>query len=168
VVSRLVRDLDGGGQVLWIPVAKTRAGVRRVEVPAVLSTELLKLAEGRPATERLFSGVTADGRRYWTARLCVDLGVPRITVHGLRGTHATASMQPHANPHAVAAALGHASFAVTARHYADPRAIASAQHRSALDSLLARSAATTQSSKTSSKAFGQEVGASRRQDDSGT
>ena len=163
-----MRDLDEGGQVLWIPVAKTRAGVRRVEVPGVLSTELLKLADGRPGTERLFAGATADGLRYWTARLCADLGVPRITVHGLRGTHATASMQPHANPHAVAAALGHASFAVTARHHADPQAIASAQHRSALDSLLARPAATAEPSKASSKTLGLEVGASERQDHSET
>jgi integrase len=164
VVARVVRDLDDGGKVLWIPTAKTRAGIRRVEVPPVLAAELLKLAEGRSPTDRLFDGATPDGLRYWTARLCTTLGVPRVTVHGLRGTHATASMQPHANPHAVAAALGHTSFAVTERHYADPQAVATARHQAALDTLLPpkEPSESKRLSKTSSKTFGREDGASER------
>jgi len=118
VVDRTVRDLDDGGSVLWVPDAKTPAGVRRVEVPDALKPYLLKLAENRERTAQLFEGLTRDGLRYWTGTLCKVLGLPKVTPHGLRGTHATASMRPHANPHEVAAALGHKSFAVTARHYA--------------------------------------------------
>jgi integrase len=70
--------------------------------------------------DELFAGLTRDGLRCWTTRLCRALDVPRVTVRGLRGTHATASMRPRANPHAVAEALGPTSFAVTARDYADP------------------------------------------------
>ncbi len=54
-------------------------------------------------------------------------GLPRITPHGLRGTHATASLRVHANPNSVAAALGRANVGVTYRHYADAQAVADAQ-----------------------------------------
>ena len=149
VVARTVRDLDDDGHVLWVQDAKTRAGTRRVEIPDALRTYLVKLAEGRDRTAQLFDGLTREGLRYWTRKLCRDLGLPRVTPHGLRGTHATASMRPHANPHEVAAALGHASFAVTERHYAKREAITSARQEAAVDSLLA--------SKSSSKTFGHEV-----------
>jgi integrase len=138
VSDRVVRDLDDGGRILWIPSAKTRAGRRRMEIPAVLQTHLLKLAAGKLGTDRLFGPLTKDGLRYWTARLCQTLGYPRITVHGLRGTHASASQQPHTNPHVVAAALGHASPAVTMRHYADPQAVADAKREAAMETLIGR------------------------------
>jgi integrase len=146
VTACQVRDLDDGGRVLWITASKTEAGIRRVEVPDVLRPTLLKLAEGRNGTEQLFSGLTGNGMRYWTKELCKDLALPLITPHGLRGTHATASMRPHANPHEVAAALGHASFAVTKRHYAQPAAVADARQQAAAEALL--------SSKNPSKTFG--------------
>jgi integrase len=150
VVSRTVRDLDEGGRVLWVPQAKTRAGVRRVEVPDALQPYLLKLAEGRERTAQLFDGLTRDGLRYWTGKLCDDLKLPTVTPHGLRGTHATASMQPYANPHEVAAALGHTSFAVTERHYAKREAIADARQQAASAKLLV--------AKRLAKSFGQQDG----------
>jgi integrase len=154
VVDCRVRDLDNGGNMLWIAASKTEAGIRRVEVPDVLRPTLLKLAGSRSGTEALFPGLTRDGMRYWTKTLCQKLGLPVVSPHGLRGTHATASMQPHANPHEVAAALGHTSFRVTERHYAQPAAVASARQQAAAETLLAAN-----SSKSPSKTFGQEAGA---------
>ena len=49
IISREVRDLDDDGRVLWIPSAKTEAGKRTVEVPALLKPLLQRLAE-RPRT----------------------------------------------------------------------------------------------------------------------
>ncbi len=153
VVGCLVRDLDDGGNMLWISASKTEAGVRRVEVPDVLQPPLLKLAGGRAGTEALFPGLTRDGLRYWTKTLCQKAGLPVVSPHGLRGTHATASMRPHANPHEVAAALGHTSFRVTERLYAQPAAVASARQQAAAATLLAPNP-----SKNPSKTFGQEMG----------
>lgn len=152
VVGRTVRDLDNGGRVLVIDAAKTEAGVRRIEVPDVLGSRLLKLAEGRPSTEQLFMGLTKDGLRYWTQRLCAAAQLPEVTPHGLRGTNATASMKANPNAHQVAAALGHTSITVTKRHYADEEAVAAAQQEAAVEALLP--------SKNSSKNFGQNRGAS--------
>jgi integrase len=66
----------------------------------------------------------------------------------LRGTHATASMRPHANPHEVAAALGHTSFRVTERHYAQPEAVAAAKQQAASETLLASQTPSKTPSKT--------------------
>jgi integrase len=50
--------------------------------------------------------------------LCVDEAqVPEVVPHSLRGLHATLASGFGATSHAVAAALGHTSFALTARHY---------------------------------------------------
>jgi integrase len=48
VVDRRVRDLDDDDRVVWIPTAKTQAGIRRVEVPDVLVPHLIELAGDRP------------------------------------------------------------------------------------------------------------------------
>jgi integrase len=151
VVGCTVRDLDDGGKMLWIAQSKTEAGIRRVEIPDILRPYLVRLAENRDGTEALFPKLTRDGLRYWTRCLCEKLKIPVVTPHGLRGTHATASMRPHANPHEVAAALGHTSFRVTQRHYAKPQAIADARQESAAETLTL--------SKNLSKTFGQEDGA---------
>lgn len=107
------RDVDDGGKLLWISEAKTAAGVRRLDVPAVL-VEPLKAAakEGD-----VFPGCD----RWWVARqvmrLCKLASVPVVPPHGLRGTHSTLAQDHGATSHVVAAALGHSSSAVTERHY---------------------------------------------------
>ena len=53
-------------------------------------------------------------------RICLDAGVPIVCPHSLRGLWATAGVRSGALSHAVAAALGHGSFAVTAKHYVQP------------------------------------------------
>ena len=154
VVARVVRDLDDGGKVLVIDGAKTAAGSRRVEIPDVLRPHLLQLAKDRGAMERLFPGLTKDGMRYWTRRLCESAGLPAVTPHGLRGTNATASLRANTNPHLVAAALGHTSIAVTLRHYANPEAVAQARQEVATAVLVPKNP-----SKNPSKTFGRDASA---------
>jgi integrase len=124
VTDRLVRDLDDDGRVLIIPTAKTRAGVRRLRIPEVLRSLLARLADGKQPTERLFG---AEANRYWlrfaVRRICRVAATPVIGPHGLRGTHATLAVQAGVTGDAVAAALGHESFAITASHYAKPEAV---------------------------------------------
>jgi integrase len=46
IVSRVARDVDDDGRLLWIPDSKTEAGKRTLEVPAVLRPHLLEMAKG--------------------------------------------------------------------------------------------------------------------------
>jgi integrase len=134
IVERTVRNLDDDGRLLWITDAKTQAGVRRLEVPPQLQEHLLRLARGKRPADRLFGRAT---HRHWVLRavhrICKAAGVPRVPSHGLRGTHATLAVSAGATSHVVAAALGHESFATTARHYARTEAIESAVQERVLE-----------------------------------
>ena len=56
--------------------------------------------------------------RVVTHALCDQVGAPRICPHSLRGLWATLAVESGQACEAVASALGHSSFAVTAKHYA--------------------------------------------------
>jgi len=72
-------------------------------------------ATGKPRSHQLLHSTVQ--------RLCVAAGVPVVCTHSLRGVWATAGVRSGALSHAVAAALGHGSFAVTAQHYVKPGAL---------------------------------------------
>ena len=130
-----VRDLDCGGAKLWIAArdsdyhGKTHNATRDPDVPEVLRPRLLKQAAERSPDAYLF-GLASTGKPkchqvFHTAvrRICVAAGVPVVCPHSLRGLWATAGVRAGALSHAVAAALGHGSFAVTAKHYVQPGAL---------------------------------------------
>lgn len=125
VLQRTVRDVDDAGRVLWIAAGKTRNARRRLQVPELLQPLLGRLAAAGPPERRLFC--SPDGRApgadfLWqrVRRYCDRAEVPRVCPHSLRGLHSTLALEAGATAGAVAAALGHGSFAVTARHYVDP------------------------------------------------
>jgi integrase len=128
VLGRVARDLDDGGRVLWITRGKTDNARRRLDVPDVLRPLLLGLAAGKRPEELLFgqSPVHPDqpltDAWLWghVRRLCDEAGVPRVSTHSLRGLHSTLALEAGATAGAVAAALGHGSFQITAKHYAAP------------------------------------------------
>ncbi len=135
VLQRPVRDLDDGGRILWISRGKTANARRRLQVPEVLQPLLRQLAQGRAPTAWLF-GTTRSGRPkhleyLWSKvhALCQAAGVPVVCAHSLRGLHSTLALEAGATANLVAAALGHGSFAITARHYANPDTLLSAQAR---------------------------------------
>jgi integrase len=132
VVARVVRDLDDGGRLLWIPESKTAAGVRQVRVPTVLMSRLLILARGKGPQERLFGDMTRHGLHYHTVRFAKLAGVPRVTPHGLRGTFATLAVAGgDGGTETVARTIGHADAGTTLRrHYLAPGAEDSAKVRS--------------------------------------
>jgi integrase len=128
VTDRVVRDLDDDGRLLWIEFGKTRRSRRTLEVPALLRPYLLALAKGRAPDAQLISRTVSrrSGKkrdRYWLAhhveRLCDEAGVPLVCTQSLRGLHASVATDAGATSHVVAAALGHASPAVTHAHYID-------------------------------------------------
>ena len=63
--------------------------------------------------------------------------MPRVSTHSLRGLHSTLALQAGATSSAVAAALGHGSFDITAKHYAAPGTVERLQSR-AVEQALAR------------------------------
>jgi len=125
ITLRVVRDVDDGGSVFWVPEAKTDAGQRWLEVPEALRPALLKRITGRQPTEVLFPGKKGKPhRKEWlnknVKRFCRELGLPVVTAHGLRGTCSTLSKEAGQTAHAVAAQLGHADPRVTREHYEAP------------------------------------------------
>lgn len=158
-LTRRVRDVDcvKGKWLLWIDgdaenvTLKTRNARRHYEVPAFLTPRLERLIRGRAASEWLFGSSQSGGPRcrqlLWTAvrRICAAADVPAVCPHSLRGLNATLGVEAGVVPHAVAAALGHGSFAVTARHYAQPEAIVSARTARVIEVLDLEHAAPPQS-----------------------
>jgi integrase len=132
VVSRIVRDLDDEGRLLWIPDSKTIAGRRKLQVPDLLQPYLRRMGDGRESTAALFGEHWRDWPRKWVQRICKAAGVPMVTAHAMRGLHGTLAVDSGITSHAVAAALGHESFRTTAESYAQRDAVAGAQQKRAL------------------------------------
>jgi len=135
VLQREVRDVDDGGTLLWIPDSKTPAGKRTQEVPAFLVSLLVEQAKGRPGTEPLFRHRCKGVGRRWVERICHRAGVMKVNAQSMRGLHATLAVARGVTSHAVAAALGHESFATTARSYAKVEAVTAAAQSRAISVL---------------------------------
>lgn len=133
VLRRVVRDLDDGARYLWIDYGKTANARRHLEIPTPLQPYLLRLATGKAPEELLF-GLSEKTHRprprqslfKMVQEICRRAGVPRVCTHSLRGLWATLAVGSGVASHAVAASLGHHSFAMTQKHYAQPAAIVNA------------------------------------------
>ena len=102
-------DLDDDGSILIVRGTKSRSARRRLVIPEWL----------RPVLEgTLPIGLTRYGLRDACRRLCREAGVTETGPQGLRGTHASLAAGAGAASQLVADSLGHASPAVTERHYA--------------------------------------------------
>lgn len=119
LLLREVRDVDADGTVLIVWDGKTEHSKRRLRIPAELRAAVAHWAAGKGPRESLF-GLTSSQARYRCKELCAQAGVPIVTPHGLRGTNATLRVHLDETPGAIAAALGHGSFGVTAAHYVAP------------------------------------------------
>lgn len=147
VLNRSVRDLDNGGKILVIDSGKNERAKRRLDVPLFLQPILLQLARGRDPLSRLF-GLNTDGvpwrrQSLYSAvhKICERAQVPRVCTHSLRGFWATTSVQIGTPSQAVAATLGHGSFAITERHYAAPGSRQNAGTHVVVETLLGESPA---------------------------
>ncbi len=132
VAERLPRDIDDDGRVLWVPSGKTKNARRRLKIPELLRPLILRLVQQKRPSELLFYPATHKRRHlgYYgveVKRLCRLAGVPEVVPHSLRGLHATLALDGGATADAVAKALGHSSFAITAQHYASPSSVSNAR-----------------------------------------
>lgn len=137
VLNVCVRDLDCNGTKLWVAASdgyrgKTENARRDSDVPVVIQARLVELA-ARHAPEDLLFGLGETGKprcrqvlHRAVHRVCDAANVPRVCPHSLRGLWATAGVRSGAVSHAVAEALGHGSFEVTAKHYVKPGTIGDA------------------------------------------
>jgi integrase len=136
VTERTARDIDARGTILLIPHGKTHAAARRLVIPEPLRPLVAKLLRRkgqrlRPADYLFDRGdgqpPTKDWALWHVRRICRLAGVTEITTHSLRGLQSTLATAANAPAEAVAAQLGHASPAVTDRHYTAAGAKASAR-----------------------------------------
>ena len=128
-----VRDLDDEGRMLWVDGTKTERARRHLEVPASLQPFLRQAAHGRFGDAFLFGESRNGGPRsrhvlhQRVKALCKSAGVTRVCPHSLRGLWATLQARAGADPNAIARSLGHGSFEITRRHYAQASALHGAQ-----------------------------------------
>jgi integrase len=134
VLDRQVKDLDDDGRILRITSAKSRAGIRSLQVPEWFRPYLLDLTKGHRPDEKIF-----PRERTWLHRhvvgFCKLAGVSRSVPHGLRGTHGDLAIVAAATPVQVSRALGHESLTTTVRHYVSPELVESAAHQAAVTRL---------------------------------
>jgi integrase len=137
LVKRDVRDLDDGGNLLWINRTKTVAGTRRLVVPEELRGLLLQLAAGKAPDAPLFT--REDGTRatrHWAyhhvKRICREAKVPELSPQALRRTQSDLATEAGATAPMIAAHLGQTSSVVTDRSYRDPNVVAEAKQERAL------------------------------------
>lgn len=129
VLRRQVRDVDDEGRILWVERGKTRHARRHLCVPEFLQEHLRQIVYGRRPDDLLFpSEVPGAPKRHqslWrlVRTLCERASVPVVCTHSLRGLYATLAVETGALSESVAASLGHGSFAVTEKHYAQPSAV---------------------------------------------
>jgi integrase len=132
IISRVVRDLDDEGRLLWIPETKTEAGKRTLPVPEFLQPHLRRIAEGKGPQDLLFGRHWRDWPREWVQRICKAAKVPQVTAHGMRGLHGTLAVESGATTHIVAQALGHESETTSRESYISREAITGADQRRVL------------------------------------
>ena len=120
------RDVDVEASEVYVSGTKTKASRRRLKVPATLSTLLARAAATRQPTERLCVA-SRQGLHSAVIAMCARAGVPRVCIHGLRGTHASLAVSGGASVEAVARVLGHTSTKMTLGHYITEEVVTAAR-----------------------------------------
>lgn len=116
-VSKTWDYKSGGG---FVPT-KNRSSIRKVQIDWQLIVQFSVLIKGLPENDPLF--IQSDRKVYNStandvlARLCKRAGVPVISIHGLRHTHASLLLFAGVSIASVAKRLGHASMNTTEKTY---------------------------------------------------
>jgi len=128
------RDIDVEASEVYVSGTKTAAARRRLKVPGYLSNLLGRAAAARHPMDRLCVA-SRQTLHSTVVSMCARAGVPRVCVHGLRGTHASLAVSGGASVEAVARVLGHTSTKMTLGHYITEEA-ATAARVAAVDASL--------------------------------
>jgi integrase len=141
ILKRKIRDLDDDCGILWIDHGKTRNAKRHLLIPEFVRPYLRKLIESQSQDSFVFlserSGMPFRHTSLWATvhRLCSLAGTAAVCTHSLRGLYATLAVESGALSETVASSLGHGSFAMTERHYAQASSVSNVK-TARVDSLL--------------------------------
>jgi integrase len=135
VTERQVRDLDDQGAILRVTRAKSRAGIRSLQVPDWFKPHLQALAANKQPNDLLVGHDRTWLHRH-VGQICAAAGVPKVPTHGLRGTHSDLALVAASTPLAVSQALGHESVSTTFKHYADENLAEQNDHQRATAALV--------------------------------
>ena len=121
VLGLTVGAIDG--TTVFVAGTKTKNARRKLALYEPVAKLLARHCAGRPATQRVFAAnLPHQPKPDWAykrlRKACQRLEIPQVCPHSLRGLHSSLALEAGATTHQVASALGHASFATTARHYA--------------------------------------------------
>lgn len=137
------RDFDCDGTVVWVDGTKNRNAKRRLALQSATVRDLLSRRVAALAPESLVFSADERDRPFPTdslykalAKFCQQAGVPEVCPHSLRGLHSSLAVQIGVTSAAVAQALGHASDAVTRRHYITESALDSARSQNIATALI--------------------------------
>ncbi len=146
ILKRKVRDLDDDCAILWIDSGKTRNAKRHLRIPEFIRPHLRRLIESQLQDTFVFvstrPGMPLGYGSLWATvrRLCKLADTTVVCTHSLRGLYATLAVESGALSETVASSLGHGSFAMTERHYAQASSVSNVK-TARVDSLLAASRA---------------------------
>lgn len=98
---------------------KNRSSVRKIQMDWQLIIQFSELVKDIPRNEPIFATkrVFNSTANHCLARRCAEAGVPVITIHGLRHTHASLLLFAGVSIASVARRLGHASMTTTQKTY---------------------------------------------------
>jgi integrase len=122
------RQIDSDFTVIWVIRGKTKRAKRRLKIPVdmdmgrILRTCLRSLCEGKGHADLVFGQRDRSWIRLNVRRICRAAGVPLVSAHGLRGTHATLAEEEGSTPANMLRSLGHESRGVQHRSYIEPGA----------------------------------------------
>lgn len=109
-------DYKSGGD--FMPT-KNRASVRKIQIDWQTIIQFSELIKGLPENEPIFVNkkVYNSTVNDILERHCITLGIPIISIHGLRHTHASLLLFAGVSIASVARRLGHASMTTTQKTY---------------------------------------------------
>ena len=98
---------------------KNKSSVRKIEIDWMIVSQFAALVRNLPSDQPIFvkAAIFNSTINNLLARRCVHAGVPAITVHGLRHTHASLLLFGGVSIASVAKRLGHSSMNTTEKTY---------------------------------------------------
>lgn len=115
-ISKTWNYKEGGG---FLPT-KNRSSNRKVQIDWQLIIQFSTLIKGLPPDDPIFvhtEKVYNSTANHILARRCTEAGVPQISIHGLRHTHASLLLFAGVSIASVARRLGHSSMTTTQKTY---------------------------------------------------
>lgn len=96
---------------------KTQSSVRKISIPDSLISHLKKYYMEHMDTEFIFETIDYDALTAWFRDWIVRKGLPKITFHDLRHTHATLLLSQGVDIKTISKRLGHANISTTLDTY---------------------------------------------------